>query len=178
MSLTECSYVFANSQNLRELERLQTIEKVFDPASKRRILATGLTTGWRCLEVGAGAGSIMRWMAEIVGNSGSVVAVDLDTQFLRDPLPSNVEVLQKDIRHLTLENQSFDLIHARFVLVHIPDFRVALSQMLSLLKPGGWIVLEEPDFAAARAIVGNPEITPVCKSSQSSYLADVCKQRT
>ncbi|MDZ8050985.1 MAG: class I SAM-dependent methyltransferase [Aulosira sp. ZfuVER01] len=157
MSLTESSYVFANSQHLREIERLQTIETVFDPASRRRILATGLTTDWRCLEVGAGAGSIMRWMADIVGKNGSVVAVDLDTQFLKDPLPSNVEVLKEDIRHLALENQSFDLIHARFVLIHIPDFRVALSQMLSLLKPGGWIVLEEPDFAAARAIVGNSE---------------------
>ncbi|WP_208099191.1 methyltransferase domain-containing protein [Nostoc sp. 106C] len=157
MSVPESSYVFANSQHLRELERLQTIEKVFDPASRRRILATGLTAGWRCLEVGAGAGSVMRWMADIVGKSGSVVAVDVDTRFLTEPQPSNVEVLKEDIRHLVLENQSFDLIHARFVLIHIPDFRVALSQILSLLKPGGWIVLEEPDFAAARAIVGNSE---------------------
>lgn len=157
MTVTESSYVFANSQHLRELERLQTIEKVFDPASRRRILATGLTAGWRCLEVGAGAGSVMRWMADIVGESGKVIAVDVDTRFLTDPKPSNVEVLTEDIRHLVLENNSFDLIHARFVLIHIPDFRVALSQMLSLLKPGGWIVLEEPDFSAARAIVGNPE---------------------
>ena len=157
MSLTESSYVFANSQHLRELERLKTIETVFDPASRKRILATGLTTGWRCLEVGAGAGSIMRWMADIVGESGSVVAVDVDTRFLTNPLPSNVELLKEDIRYLQLEKHSFDLIHARFVLIHIADFPVALSQMLSLLKPGGWLVIEEPDFSAARAIVGNSE---------------------
>ncbi|BAY24850.1 putative methyltransferase [Calothrix sp. NIES-2100] len=157
MRVTESSYVFANSQHLRELERLQKIEEVFDPASRRRILATGLTAGWRCLEVGAGAGSIMRWIADIVGENGSVVAVDINTEFLTDLQPSNVEVIKEDIRYLQLEKHSFDLIHARFVLIHISDFRVALSQMLSLLKPGGWIVLEEPDFSAARAIVGNPE---------------------
>jgi 2-polyprenyl-3-methyl-5-hydroxy-6-metoxy-1,4-benzoquinol methylase len=157
MKATESSYVFANSQHLQEMERLQTIEKVFDPGSHRRLLATGLTSGWRCLEVGAGAGSVMRWMADIVGESGRVVAVDVDTSFIKKSKPSNVEVLSEDIRHLALENNSFDLIHARFVLIHLPDFRVALSQMLNLLKPGGWIVLEEPDFAAARAIVGNPE---------------------
>lgn len=158
MIVTDSSYVFAKSQDSPELKRLQTIEKVFDPATRKRLLATGLTTGWRCLEVGAGAGSIMRWMADIVGESGNVVAVDMDTRFLQDSQPSNVEILQEDIRYLELEKHSFDLIHARFVLVHIPDFRVALSQMLSMLKPGGWIVLEEPDFAAARAIVGNSQV--------------------
>ncbi len=158
MIVTDSSYVFAKSQDSPELERLQTIEKVFDPATRKRILATGVTTGWRCLEVGAGAGSVMGWMADIVGESGNVVAVDMDTRFLQDSQPSNVEILQEDIRYLELEKHSFDLIHARFVLVHIPDFRVALSQMLSMLKPGGWIVLEEPDFAAARAIVGNSKV--------------------
>ena len=65
------SYIFSETQFQSELERLQALEKVSDPASQRQILATGLTTGWKCLEVGAGAGSIMRWMSEKVGSSGS-----------------------------------------------------------------------------------------------------------
>jgi ubiquinone/menaquinone biosynthesis C-methylase UbiE len=148
-------YVFTDSQYVKELERLQAIEQVFDPASCRRIQATGITADWRCLEVGAGAGSITLWMAAVVGENGKVVAVDLDTRFVANIQLPNVEVLEADIRYLPLENYSFDLIHARYVLIHIPDFQVALARMLSLLKPGGWIVIEEPDFSAARAIVGD-----------------------
>ncbi len=147
-------YIFTDSQHAKELERLQAIEQVFDPASHRRIQATGITTSWRCLEVGAGAGSITQWMAAVVGEKGKVVAIDLDTRFVADIQLSNVEVLQADICSLPLENHSFDLVHARYVLIHIADFQVALLRMLELLKPGGWIVIEEPDFSAARAIAG------------------------
>ncbi|MBW4466440.1 MAG: class I SAM-dependent methyltransferase [Pegethrix bostrychoides GSE-TBD4-15B] len=152
--MSTSQYVFTDSQHSEEFERLQAIEQVFDPASRKRIQSTGITTNWRCLEVGAGAGSITQWMAGVVGESGKVVAVDLDTRFVANLKSSNVEVLEADIRHLSLENHSFDLVHARYVLIHIPDFQVALSRMLDLVKPGGWIVIEEPDFTAARAIFG------------------------
>ena len=147
-------YIFTDSQHYREFERLQAIEQVFDPASQKRIQSTGIAESWRCLEVGAGAGSITRWLAAVVGENGKVVAVDLNTCFVANINQPNVEVLEADVRHLPLENDSFDLVHARYVLIHIPDFQVALTRMLKLLKPGGWIVLEEPDFSAARAIVG------------------------
>lgn len=147
-------YIFTDSQYTQELERLQAIEQLFDPASRRRLQATGIGENWRCLEVGAGAGSITRWMAAVVGANGKVVGVDLDTRFVANIQLSNVEILEADIRQLSLEHHSFDLIHARYVLIHIPDFQFALSRMLDLLKPGGWIVIEEPDFSAAKAIVG------------------------
>lgn len=168
--MSDSTYIFANSQllnkiesaedeltetELKELARLQAIERVFDPASRRRIQATGIAANWRCLEVGAGAGSIARWMAEIVGDDGKVVAVDLNTRFIAKSNPANIEVIESDIRYLALESQSFDLIHTRYVLIHVPEFQVALAKMLDLLKPGGWIVIEEPDFSAARAIAGN-----------------------
>jgi len=160
-------YVFNSSQDSAELERLQAIEQIFDPASQRRILSTGITEGWRCLEVGAGAGSIARWMSEIVGESGKVVAVDLDTRFSANNINlPNVEVIKADIQNLALENQEFDLIHARYVLIHISDFRLALANMLKSLKPNGWLVLEEPDFSAARAIAGQ-EIESVNRVNQS-----------
>ena len=152
--MSTSQYVFTDSQRSREFERLQAIERVFDPASQKRIQLTGITENWRCLEVGAGAGSIAQWLATVVGENGKVLAVDLSTRFIAHLNQSNIEVLKADVRHLTLESNSFDLIHARYVLIHIPDFHVALTKMLELLKPGGWIVLEEPDFSAARAIVG------------------------
>jgi SAM-dependent methyltransferase len=147
-------YIFTDSQHLKELERLQAIEQFCDPASRRRIQASGITTNWRCLEVGAGAGSIAEWMAGMVGGSGQVVAVDLNTRFLSQIDLPNLQILEADIRDLPLAEAGFDLVHARYVLIHLADFQVALSRMLEFLKPGGWLVLEEPDFSAARAISG------------------------
>ncbi|WP_299404295.1 class I SAM-dependent methyltransferase [Acaryochloris sp. IP29b_bin.148] len=152
--MSPSKYIFTETQYAQELERLQAIEQVFDPTSHQRLQSTGIKAHWRCLEVGAGAGSITQWMAGKVEESGKVVAVDLDTRFVAHLESSQVDVLQGDIQHLPLEDQSFDLVHARYVLIHIPDFETVLSRVLDLVKPGGWIVLEEPDFAAARAIAG------------------------
>lgn len=147
-------YVFTSVEDQLELTRLQAIEREFDPASRRRLYATGLTTGWRCLEVGPGAGSLMQWMGERVGPAGEVVALDLSTRFLPARHPDHVEIQQGDIRTAPLPEGSFDLVHARYVLIHLPDYEIALSRMLATLKPGGWIVLEEPDFSASRGIAG------------------------
>ncbi len=131
------------------------IERELDPASRRRLQATGLTAGWSCLEVGPGAGSLLDWMSEVVGPSGRVCAVELATKFLSAPRPDHVEIRQGDIRTAPLADSSFDLVHARYVLIHLPDYEVALSRMLTCLKPGGWLVLEEPDFSASRGVAGS-----------------------
>lgn len=149
---TASSYVFTNTQDGEERQRLQTLEQVFDPASRRRLATTGLAASWRCLEVGAGAGSIAQWMAGEVGD-GEVVGIDINPRFLNAANQPNLKVIEADVCSFS-STDPFDLIHARYVLIHIPEFHVALSNMLALLKPGGWLVLEEPDFAAARAISG------------------------
>jgi 2-polyprenyl-3-methyl-5-hydroxy-6-metoxy-1,4-benzoquinol methylase len=128
------------------------LERVCDPASRRRILATGITTGWQCLEIGAGAGSMMRWMAEIVGAAGKVTAVDLDTRFIKDIHLPNVEVIEADINQVDLPGR-YDLIHLRYILIHLKD-RAILTKLLKLLKPQGWLIIEEPDFSATRFITG------------------------
>lgn len=149
-------YVFTSVEERREFDRLQAIERECDPASRRRLAATGLTAGWRCLEVGPGAGSLMTWMGQIVGPSGHVTALDLTIKFLGERQPSQIEIRQGDIRTAVLAPASFDLVHARFVLIHLPEYELALDRMLAALKPGGWIVLEEPDFSASRGIAGSP----------------------
>ena len=155
--MAESAYVFQRVDDQRELERLRMIERVFDPASRRRLLHAGLQSGWRCLEVGPGAGSIMNWMGEVVGSTGRVVAVDLDPKFLREVDRPNVSIVRADIRTAQLSQQSFDVVHARYVLIHLADHEVALTKMLDCLKPGGWLVLEEPDFSASRGIAGDEE---------------------
>ncbi len=152
--MSRTDYVFQAGEEQRELERLQTIEAAFDPGTQRRLLATGLSTGWRCLEVGAGAGSIVRWLEQRVGPSGKVVAVDTNPRFLRGSGTSTIEIVQGDIRNVDLPVEAFDLVHARYVLIHLADYREVFVRLLRCVKPGGWVVVEEPDFSAARAISG------------------------
>jgi ubiquinone/menaquinone biosynthesis C-methylase UbiE len=155
--MAQSEYVFHRVEDQRELERLRMIELVFDPASQRRLLGTGLQAGWRCLEVGPGAGSIMTWMGEVVGSTGEVVAVELDPKFISDAERPNVTVVRADIRTAQLPQESFDVVHARYVLIHLSDYEVALTTMFDSLKPGGWLVLEEPDFSASRGITGGEQ---------------------
>jgi SAM-dependent methyltransferase len=134
-----------------EPHRLALLEHHADPTSARRLQATGLATGWRCLEVGAGRGSIARWLANQVGPSGEVLALDLDTSLLAGLDQPNVEVLCGDVLDIELAEASFDLIHTRLVLMHIPERRRAIERMVSLLAPGGWLVVEELDWMAVKA---------------------------
>jgi SAM-dependent methyltransferase len=131
-----------------EPHRLALLEHHADPTSARRLLATGLGTGWRCLEVGAGRGSIARWLSNQVGPSGQVVALDLDTSLLAGLEERNIEVMRGDVLEVALPEASFDLIHTRLVLMHIPERRRAIERMVSLLAPGGWLVVEELDWMA------------------------------
>lgn len=97
-------------------------------------------------------GSIMHWMSEKVGSTGTVVAVDTDIQFL-PPVSSNTIIVKGDIRTTDLGKSCFDLVHGRYILLQIPEFTSILEKMLLLLKPGGWLVFEETDFSAERCLV-------------------------
>jgi 2-polyprenyl-3-methyl-5-hydroxy-6-metoxy-1,4-benzoquinol methylase len=135
----------------QEPYRLALLEHHADPTSAARLRATGLGAGWRCLEVGAGRGSVARWMATQVGPSGHVTALDLDTSLLSGLDEPNVEVRCGDVLDMDLREASFDLIHTRLVLMHIPERRRAIERMVSLLAPGGWVVAEELDWMAVEA---------------------------
>lgn len=148
------AYVFQGTGHDSELDRLHLLESVFDSGSQRILLGTGLHPDMRCLEIGAGAGSIATWMSEVVGPRGRVAAVDISTRFLAEARKANVDVYEADIRTIGLEPASFDLAHARFVFIHLADWRAALDATVKLLKPGGHLVLEEPDFSVSRALAG------------------------
>jgi SAM-dependent methyltransferase len=101
--------------------------------------------GWRCLELGAGAGSIARWLADRVGPAGSVVAADRNCRFLVD-MPSNVEVRPLDASDAEFGRDEFDLVHHRSVLSYVSGREQVLARLIGSLRPGGWLVSEEPDF--------------------------------
>jgi SAM-dependent methyltransferase len=140
-------YVFDTAWQA-ERDRVTAIENIWDEHSRRSLLATGVSEGWRCLEVGAGGGSLAAWLATVVGPDGRVVATDTDTRFLEALNAPGVEARRHDIVVDPIEAGAYDLVHTRLLLEHLPDSDVALDHMIEALKPGGWLVLEEFDHVS------------------------------
>jgi SAM-dependent methyltransferase len=131
------------------------LESWADPITIQNLRPTGLRADWRCLEVGAGAGSIARWLAGEVGASGSVVAADLNPRFLGE-VPTNVEVRKHDIVNDHIEGGAFDLAHSRCVLIHLPDPHLGLANMVKALKSEGWLAADEADWGLF-SLAGHPD---------------------
>jgi SAM-dependent methyltransferase len=125
--------------------RFSGLEAGFDENTKARLSALGIAAGWRCLELGAGSGSIARWMAERVGARGHVLATDIDTRWVRSDGLSQLEVQQHDIVADPLAQNEFDVIHARLVLSWLPARDTVVSRLVAALRPGGWLVVEDFD---------------------------------
>ncbi|MSQ09698.1 MAG: class I SAM-dependent methyltransferase [Dehalococcoidia bacterium] len=121
-------YVFGNEWQ-QEYERLSLMEAGWDPYSVHNLSTLGDMTGWRCLEVGAGGGSISRWLAAQAGPSGQVLATDLDVRLLeRIPSPPNLEVRRHNIVTEEVEQGVYDLVHTRLVLEHLPERQAVLQR--------------------------------------------------
>jgi SAM-dependent methyltransferase len=82
-------------------------------------------------------------LAEKVGQAGSVLATDLNLDWVDIGNASNVELRIHDVVRDSLPEAEFDLIHARLVLVHLPARDEVMTKLVAALRPGGWLVLEE-----------------------------------
>jgi SAM-dependent methyltransferase len=147
------TYLFDHAGK-QERERLATMQAGGDPATIQCLESLGVDEGWRCLEVGAGLGSIAGWLCRRVGSSGHVVATDLETKFLEAIDAPNLEVRQHDIGADDLEESAFDLVHARKVLEHMPNPDPPLARMAAALRPGGWLVVEDADLVSLNHVSG------------------------
>lgn len=145
-------YIFESAKQEAEFERLQLIEDAFDEQTKQIIQNLGIEPGWKCLELGTGAGSILKWMSDLVGSEGRVVGIDKNIKFIEAIAAEQINKIAGDILDVELEIDDFDLIHARYVLIHIKQSARVIEKLIKLLKPGGLLILEEPDFTSARVI--------------------------
>jgi SAM-dependent methyltransferase len=143
-SATESGYLLDNSRAETQ-GRFAGLEACFDPPTRHHLASWGLGPGWRCLEVGAGSGSVARWLASQVGAGGYVLATDVDTRWLGTGGLPQLEVAEHDVAKDPLPAGAFDLIHARLVLVHLPSRDDVLARLAGALKPGGWLVVEDFD---------------------------------
>jgi 2-polyprenyl-3-methyl-5-hydroxy-6-metoxy-1,4-benzoquinol methylase len=138
-------YVWQHALN-REPERLRLMSALLDPSSTFHLLRTGVTTGWQCLEIGAGNGSLSQWLAQRVGSTGHVTATDIRTDLMHGITGGNLEIRQFDVVHDEPPEAPYDLIVIRALLHHLPERRMVVSKVARWLKPGGWLFVQEPDF--------------------------------
>ncbi|TCO59783.1 class I SAM-dependent methyltransferase [Actinocrispum wychmicini] len=151
-TISEKEYVFDPTW-VKETERLRTNEAIWDPGTVERLDRLGVTAGWRCLEIGAGSGSVARWLADRVGPTGHVLVTDLEVRRLVErretdlalaELPQ-VEVRRQDVRTDEFPEGAFDLVHARMLVQHLPDRADVVARMVRALRPGGVLFLEDTD---------------------------------
>ena len=138
-------YVFDNAAD-QTRTRFDALEHIFDEGTIRHIEARGIGEGWTGLEIGGGGGSIAAWLARRVGPTGRILATDIDTRFLEMLCVPNLDVRRHSAASDPLPLAAFDIVHARLVLMHLPERTTVLQRMIAALKPGGWLVVE--DFEA------------------------------
>jgi SAM-dependent methyltransferase len=138
-----------------EFERLRLLEAWGDPDTQSVLDTIGLSPNWRCLELGAGAGSIARWLAAQCPD-GTVVAVDSDTRYLDGQQVGNLEWRAGDIHSLDFAAESFDLIHSRCTFCHLTERESVIDSAVRWLAPGGWLVVGDPLCLPAAVSIHEP----------------------
>jgi 2-polyprenyl-3-methyl-5-hydroxy-6-metoxy-1,4-benzoquinol methylase len=126
----ESDYLLTNSEP-ETADRFDGLEQAFDPVSIGHLERLGVGVGARCLEIGAGSGSIARWLAGVVGPAGRVVAADLDTRWIRHDRSPQLEVHQLDVVHDPIPDGPWDLVHERLVLQHVPERLDVLDRLVA-----------------------------------------------
>ncbi|MFI1248690.1 class I SAM-dependent methyltransferase [Streptomyces anulatus] len=125
-----------------EEERIDLGAVAYDDFTMARLRALGAGPGWRCLDIGAGTGTVSR---RLLGEAAvaSVLAVDRDVRFLSARPVPGLQVLRADITRPGFAPGGFQLVHARFVLMHLPERDRLIGHLAELLAPGGVLVLSD-----------------------------------
>jgi SAM-dependent methyltransferase len=137
-------YVLDHHQH-GEGDRLTLMSRLLDPMHRRLIGELGIGPGARTLEVGCGNGSLSAWLAGQLAPNGRAVAMDLDLSLAPANVPG-LEPLQADILAGPVAPADFDLVTARAVLHHVGDAAAAVANIVASARPGGAVLLIEPDF--------------------------------
>ena len=172
-AMTSPTYLLAGQAS--ELERLQLQSRVWEPSGRRLLEEIGDGRGARAVDIGCGVLGWLRLLSEWVGAEGEVVGTDIDeamlaaaARFVADESLGNVVLRNDDLFATRLEPASFDVVHARFELTPLGRGQKQMETYLRLLRPGGTLVLEDPDWGSWHfnppAQAGEKLIALVCQA--------------
>jgi len=148
--------------------------------TRRYLVDAGITPGMRVLEIGCGNGEVTQELAELVGPSGSVVALDRNEGGLA---MASERMAEQGIAHVrfaaadvtgdlsaleALQGEPFDALAGRRVLMYLPDPAAVLSRLAGRLRSGGLVVFEEADSTMVPArtapLVAHDQVTAWLRS--------------
>lgn len=141
----ESAYLALHPDQASEARRLQLLGETYDAISVGRLARLGLRRGARCIDVGAGSGSVALALASLVGLEGRVTATDLNPETFCVEAP-NVRFERHDVTRELLAKSAFDLVYSRGVVGLLPQRDAVLRSMVAATAPGGWVVIETFDF--------------------------------
>jgi SAM-dependent methyltransferase len=148
--------VYALGADAGERARLIRQSDELRPEAEALLAGIGLRPGDAALDLGCGPRGILDLLAAAVSPGGRVVGLDADPGHVAAATAgyarsgqAGVQVVRGDARHTGLAAGSFDLVHARTLLVTIPEPAEVLAEMVRLARPGGWVAGQEPDVEHA-----------------------------
>ena len=144
------SYPLGGTQ--AERDRLLTQAEQYEPTANWLLDQIGIRPGWRAVDIGCGPIGILNLLSQRVGQGGMVIGLEREQRFVemaRSEITKrglgNVKMVQADGLNTGLEKGSFDVVHERLVLINVSAREAFLTEMLSLLRPGGTMALEDVD---------------------------------
>lgn len=162
----------------KEAQRLRDQASVFKTLTEKQLDCTGLGLGMSCLDVGCGAGDVMELMGKRVGETGKVVGLDINAdlgssvvrKLNRDDL-NIYHFVHDDITNpLKLAGETYDLVFARFLLLHMSDPVNVLKRLFELVKPGGHLVVMDYDFRTMDSYPKNTSISDLTRIIREVFL--------
>ena len=162
--------VYALGSNTAESARLQRQADELAPDSRALLDRIALRPGDSAIDLGCGPRGILELLTERVLPGGRVVGLDADpahvamaSELVAQRALSGIEIVRADARHTGLPSNSFDLAHARTLLVTLPEPAEVLDEMVRLVRPGGWVASLEADGEAAICYPPHPAFDRLCE---------------
>jgi SAM-dependent methyltransferase len=133
----------------RNSERQRLLAKVLDPLTRTVLEQINRPQGGRCLDLGCGQGNTTRLLAKTLRPAECLCLeynADLVSEAAGHPdNPSSVRFVQGDASTLDFPDGSFDVVFARYLLVHLPNPITAIREMLRVAGPRGTVIALDPD---------------------------------
>ncbi len=133
-------------------ERLDILSRTIEKSTREFLKTAELNTAKSCLDLGCGTGKVTMMIAEIIGDQGQVLGVDINELNIHN---ANKSAKTKEIKNVSFEvfdvykfkaRTKYDVIYSRFLLSHLTNPKLILENILQLLKPGGKLLIEDTDF--------------------------------
>ncbi|MBV8559194.1 MAG: methyltransferase domain-containing protein [Acidimicrobiia bacterium] len=172
----DANVVYALGRNAAESARLERQADELAADSRVLLERVAVCPGQSAIDLGCGPRGVLDLLAELVSPAGRVVGLDSDPvhtamagEFVAARGLSGVEIVMADARHTGLPPASFDVVHARTLLINIPNPEQVVAEMSRLVRPGGWVVSMESDTEHVLCYPPHPAFDRICEIFPAVY---------